>query len=171
MDFYKLIEYRKSVRNFAPEQVEVEKLERVLNAARLAPAGTDQAYKFIVVKDVEKRRKLAELSMNQRFVAEAPVVVVICALPAEGKVGGTIPCSVVDASIAVTQMMLAAAEDGLGTCWVGAFEAEPLKQLLNIPQDTETVAILPVGYPMDPSPKAKQRKSLDQLTCDETFQE
>jgi nitroreductase len=170
MNFYELIEYRKSVRDYKPDRVETEKLERVINAGRLAPYGT-QAWKFIIVKDEGTRKKLAECTHNQHFVAQAPICIVICAEPAEGLVGDEIPCSVVDACIASTQMILVAAEEGLGTCWVGAFAADPVRKLLGIPDEVKIVAILPLGYPVDDSRKAKQRKSLNQIVCEERYSE
>jgi nitroreductase len=171
MDFYELIEYRKSVRAYKRDPIEPEKLDRVLNAGRLAPAGTDQAYRFIVVTDPATKRKLGHLSCKQHFVGEAPVVLVACALPAEGLVGGVLPCSVTDTAIAVTHMMLAAAAERLGTCWIGAFETEPIKKLLGVPDDATIVALLPTGYPVDDRRVAKSRKPLAELTCRERYTE
>jgi len=170
MDLYELMEYRRSVRHYKPQAIEKDKLERVLNAARLAPSGNNvQPWKFILVKDPATKRKLVPLCWNQKFVAEAPLVIVACALKVESTVGGVIPTHVVDTSIAVTHLMLAAAHEKLGTCWVGAFESQPVKELLAIPADVEIVAIIPIGFPADDARVAKSRKSFDQIICEEQF--
>jgi len=170
MDLYELMEYRRSVRHYKPQTIEKDKLERVLNAARLAPSGSNvQPWKFILVKDPATKRKMVPLCWNQKFVAEAPLVIVACALKVESTVGGVIPTHVVDTSIAVTHLMLAAAHEGLGTCWVGAFESQPVKELLAIPDDVEIVAIIPIGFPVDDTRVVKSRKSFDQIICEERF--
>ncbi|HUU69982.1 MAG TPA: nitroreductase family protein [Planctomycetota bacterium] len=170
MDLYELMEYRRSVRHYKPQTIEKDKLERVLNAARLSPSGNNiQPWKFILVKDAATKRKMVPLCWNQKFVAEAPLVIVACALKVESTVGGVIPTHVVDTSIAVTHLMLAAAHEGLGTCWVGAFESQPVKELLAIPDDVEIVAIIPIGFPVDDARVVKSRKSFDQIICEERF--
>ena len=170
MDIYELIEHRRSVRHYKPQAIEKDKLERVLNAARLAPSGNNvQPWKFILVKDAATKRKLVPVCWNQKFVAEAPLVIVACALKVESTVGGVIPTHVVDTSIAVTHLMLAAAHEALGTCWIGAFESQPVKDLLGIPADVEIVAVIPIGYPVDDKRTVKSRKSFDQIICEEQF--
>jgi len=170
MDLYELMEYRRSVRHYKPQTIEKDKLERVLNAARLSPSGNNiQPWKFILVKDAATKRKMVPLCWNQKFVAEAPLVIVACALKVESTVGGVIPTHVVDTSIAVTHLMLAAAHEGLGTCWVGAFESQPVKELLAIPDDVEIAAIIPIGFPVDDARVVKSRKSFDQIICEERF--
>ena len=170
MDIYQLIEHRKSVRHYKPDEIDKDTLERVMNAARLAPSGSNrQPWKFILVSDPATRDKMVPLCCRQKFIAEAPLAVVACALPTEGAVGGVLPTGVVDTSIAVTQLMLAATHEGLGTCWVGAFEAEPLKKLLAIPQDVAVVAVVPIGYPVDDTRSAKSRKSFAEIICEESY--
>ena len=170
MDLYDLIEYRKSVRHFKSQPIEKEKLERVLNAGRLAPSGGNrQPWKFILVRDHDLKQKMVPICWKQKFVAEAPLVIVACATQTERGVGGTLPTGVIDTAIAVTHLMLAAAYEKLGTCWVGAFEAGPLKALLGVPDDVNVVAVLPIGYPADDSRVAKSRKSFDQIICEERY--
>jgi len=172
MDIYEIIEHRKSVRHYKPDEIEKEKLERVMNAARLAPSGSNrQPWRFILVRDPATKAKLVPLCWRQKFIAEAPLVIVACALPSEGSVGGAISTSVVDTSIAVTQLMLAATHEGLGTCWIGAFEAEPVKKLLSIPADVAVAAIVPLGYPVDNSRAAKSRKSFAEIICEESYKQ
>jgi len=169
MEFAELVEYRKSVRAFKPDAIEQDKLERVMNAARLAPSAANvQPWKFILVKDDAMKRAMVDLCWKQRFVAEAPLVIVACALPARTRIGGA-PSAMVDAAIAVTHLILAAAAEKLGTCWIGAFESQPLKELLTIPDDVSIAAVLPIGYPVDDSRVAKSRKAFDQIICEETW--
>jgi len=172
MDFYELIEYRRSVRKFKSDPIEPDTLERVLNAARLAPSAANrQPWKFILVQDKATRERLAELCWRQHFIAEAPVVVVACALESEGSIGGTLPSSILDTAIAVTHLMLAAAVEKLGTCWIGAFESGPVRDLLGIPDKIAIAAVMPLGYPADDTVTAKSRKPLDQIICEEEFSE
>jgi len=172
MDFYKLIEYRASVRKFKPDPIDSKVLERVLDAARLAPSAANrQPWKFILVRDKETRERLAELCWRQQFIAEAPVVIVACALESEGSIGGTLPSSILDTAIAVTHLMLAAAVEKLGTCWIGAFESGPVRELLEIPDNIAIAAVMPLGYPAADNTQAKSRKPLDQIVCKEKFSE
>jgi len=170
MDIYELIEHRKSVRKFKPDMIEKDTLERVMNAARLAPSGSNrQPWKFILVSNSATREKMVPACHSQKFIAEAPLAIVACALPTDRAVGGVLQTSVIDTSIAVMQLMLAATHEGLGTCWIGAFEAEPLKKLLAVPQDVSVVAVVPIGYPVDPSRAVKSRKSFADIICEESY--
>lgn len=150
MDVFEAIRERKSVRAYADRDVEEEKLLKVLEAGRLAPSAKNrQEWRFIVVKDLEIRRKLAKACYSQRFVEQAPVTVVGCAMYAEY----VMPCGqyayTVDVSIALSFMMLEATELGLGTCWLGAFHEGEVKEILNIPDAMRVVAVMPLGYPSE----------------------
>ena len=155
---------RKSVRSWAPGQIETEKLRRVLEAARLAPsARNDQEWRFVVVTDPETRRRIGEAARNQAFVAAAPAVIACCAETDKHLMRCGQPAYVVDTSIAVDHLTLAAVEEGLGTCWIGAFDADAVHAILGIPPEVEIVALLPIGYPSDPSQARKSRLPLDQI--------
>jgi len=164
MDVYDSIHIRKSVRSYLDKPVEKEKLDRVLNAARLAPsAGNRQEWRFVVVADPEKRRRLAEEAAGQRFIAEAPIVIAACA-ETDGKImrcGQA--CYPIDMAIAIDHLTLAAVAEGLGTCWIGSFDPDTVRQILGIPEEIVVVELLPLGYPKDPEPVAKSRLPLETI--------
>jgi len=158
MDVYESIRIRKSVRSYLDRPVEKEKLDRVLNAARLAPSASNrQEWRFVVVSDPEKRRRLAEEAAGQRFIAEAPIVIAACA-ETDGKImrcGQA--CYPIDVAIAIDHLTLAAVAEDLGTCWIGSFDPDTVRQILGIPEEIVVVELLPLGYPKDPESIAKSR--------------
>ena len=169
MDVHQAIKIRRSVRSYKPDSVPEEKLKKVLEAARLAPsAHNEQEWKFVVVKNAEKRKKLAEAALSQDFVGEVPVVIVAVALEPEEVMSSGVPNYAVDLAIAVDHMTLAAVEEGLGTCWVGAFSQEKVKKVLGIPERHKVVVLLPLGFPAD-KPGLKSRKNLEEIVCDENY--
>lgn len=150
MDVLETISKRKSVRAYADKDIEKEKLLKVLEAGRLSPSAKNrQEWRFIVVKDRETRRKLVSACMGQRFIEQAPVTLVGCAVGTDYYM----PCGqlayTVDVSIAFSFMMLEAAELGLGTCWLGAFHEDEVKEILNIPDAMRVVVVMPLGYPAE----------------------
>jgi nitroreductase len=164
MDFLSLATKRRSVRAFSSQPVEKAKLSMVLEAARLAPsANNKQPWKVIVVQDAEKRKRLVQVAGGQGFVGEAPVVIVAVALEPERMMSCQVPPYAVDVAIAVDHITLAAAACGLGTCWIGHFDQDQAKQLLNIPREYKVVALLPLGYPKIQEHRPKKRKPLDML--------
>lgn len=173
MDIYEAIRRRTSVRSYKQSPVEDEKLKRILDAARLAPSGKNgQPWIYIVVKDEEIRKKLVPACKNQQFVAEAPIIVVACGREklAYNKMGGYWNSLPVDIGIALEHLMLAAEAEGLGTCWIGAFIEEDVRQILGVPDDVKIVALTPVGYPA--VDKAfKPRKALEEIVMYEKWEE
>jgi len=170
MELWDAIHQRRSIRKYKDKAIEDEKLERVLEAGRLAPsAGNRQEWKYVVVRDPDTREKLATAANGQQFVAEAAAVIVCCARES----GHVMSCGQasypIDVAISVDHMTLAAIEEGLGTCWIGAFKEEPVRNLLNIPGDVRVVSLLTIGYP-DMEPKARQRRSMDEVVCYDTWQ-
>jgi nitroreductase len=164
VDIYEAIRLRKSVRSYRDKPIEESKLARILEATRLAPSASNrQEWRFIVVQDVETRRELAKAANNQSFLAEAAAIIVCCAATSDH----TMPCGIksfaVDVSIAIDHLTLAAAAEGLGTCWIGAFDPEQVKAILGIPKDVVVVELLPIGYPEDGSPKEKSRLALNEI--------
>lgn len=152
MDFYDVIRTRRSIRSYKPDPIPEETLTRILEAARVAPSGSNrQPWKFIIVKNEEIKRKLARACHNQMFIAEAPIVIVACGYNIHwnrGEYMGDLSM-LVDVSIAFTHLILAARAEGLGTCWIGSFSNKEVKKILNIPEDVNVVAITPLGYPKD----------------------
>ena len=154
------IRKRRSVRSYQDRPVEKEKLEKVLEAARLAPSAKNrQEWRFIVVTDEEKIKMLVDACKGQRFVGEAPVVIAGLADPSVSR------WYKVDIGIAMEHMALEAVELGLGTCWIGAFYPEKVKEILDIPDEKEVVALLTLGYPKDEGERITSRKSLNEIVC------
>jgi nitroreductase len=171
MDVAEAIRTRRSVRRYHPRKVEKKKLMAILEAARLAPsAGNRQEWRFIVVQDPQTRKKLADAASNQTFVAEAPVVIVCCA-ETDGHIMRCGQLSYpIDVAIAIDHMTLKAVEEGLGTCWIGAFYEDKVKSILGIPPRIRVVELLTLGYPAD-SPRPKVRKKIEEIVKYETWQE
>jgi nitroreductase len=171
MELFQAIRSRRSVRSFQERDVEDEKLERVLEAARLAPSARNlQDWRFVVVKDPERRRMLAEASKNQSFVGEAPVVIAACGTMPDYVMTCGQKASTVDITIAVDHMTLAAAAEGLGTCWIGAFYEERVKEILGIPSNVSVVALLPLGYPAEAEALTRTgRKKLEEIVARESW--
>jgi len=163
MEFSELIEARYSVRAYKPDPVEEEKLEYVLQAARLAPtAANRQPFQIIVIRTADQQAGLRRIYRRAWF-RSAPLVIGVCSQPkrAWSRKDG-MSYHVVDATIAMDHLILAAADVGLGTCWVGAFDPTAARETLELPEDVEPIAFTPLGYPAD-SPKAKKRKPLEGL--------
>lgn len=157
MDVISAIKGRRSIRRFKEVPVPADKLNEVLEAGRVAPsAGNRQPWKFVVVTDEETRKKLVPLARNQEFVGQAGAVIVACAPDPSLK------WHMVDVAIAVDHMTLAAHALGLGTCWIGAFEPDEVRQLLGIPEHVKVVALLPLGIP-DMEGIPRPRKPADEV--------
>ncbi|OGY21880.1 MAG: nitroreductase [Candidatus Woykebacteria bacterium GWB1_45_5] len=166
MEFQKLLKERHSIRVYQDKPVEEEKLNQILEEARSAPsAGNLQAYKICVVKDKKAREKIAEAA-NQEFVAQAPVVLVFLQDPNQSSQKynrrGEELYSLQDATIACAYAQLAAADLGLGSVWVGAFDEEEVAKIIGVPSNLRPIAILPIGYPAE-KPAAKSHRPLDEL--------
>ncbi len=158
------IRTRKSVRSFADKRVEPEKLDLVLEAARLAPSARNlQEWRIVVVTDAETRQQLVQAAAGQQFVGEAPVVLVCCAETDHHLMRCGLKSYPVDVSIAIDHMTLAAVELGLGSCWIGKFDPDAVRRVCGIPSDIEVVQLLPVGYPATPGAVEKTRKPIDEI--------
>lgn len=151
MDFFQLIETRRSMRKYFSTPVEAEKLQKILEATNKAPsAGNLQGYEIYIVRKLEQRLELVKAAWDQEFLAEAPVVLVFCANPLRSseryKERGTSLYCIQDATIACTFAMLSAKALGLDTVWVGAFDEEAVSKILGLPSSLKPISILPVGY-------------------------
>ncbi len=163
MDVLKAIKSRRSIRAYDSREVEEDKLVRILESGRLSPSASNrQERRFVVIRDAKTRKLLSEAARNQGFVAEAPVVIAACSVESEYVMSCGQPAYPIDTAIAVDHMTLAAVEDGLGTCWIGAFDEKKVKKILNIPDHVRVVALLPLGYPST-TPRPTPRKSLDEI--------
>ena len=171
MDFYDAVRNRVSVRAYKPDPVPDDVLNRVLNAGRLAPSAKNiQPWKFIVVRDPETRAALVPACRGQALVGQAPVVICACALTDQAwkGMGGYWSAEAVDVTIALEHMILAAAAQGLGTCWIGAFTEAEVKKVLGIPENAKPIALTPLGYPAQ-QPKPRPRKPLAEIVCYDRF--
>ncbi|MEM2906317.1 MAG: nitroreductase family protein [Candidatus Bathyarchaeia archaeon] len=154
MDLFDAVKGRRSIRMFKPEPVPREKLMMALDAARWAPsAGNCQPWVFIIVEDASAKRELAEAALGQVFIAEAPVVVVVCAdmersAARYGERGRRFYC-LLDAAAATQNLLLAAHALGLGACWVGAFHDQRVADRLMLPPSIRAIAIVPIGVPAE----------------------
>ncbi len=169
MDVSQAVKNRRSIRSYVSKDIESDKLDLVLEAARLAPSASNrQEWKFIVVKDKDKKAKLTIAASNQGFIGDAAVVIVACATEAQAVMRCGQPRYTVDLSIAMSFIMLQAQELGLGTCWIGAFDEACVKEILGIPDDVRVVALTPLGYPAE-EPSAKPRKNMEDIVCFDTY--
>lgn len=167
MTVYETIMNRHSIRRFEAREVADDTVTKLLEAGRRAPsAGNLQPWFFYVVKNPSIRGQLAEDSHGQRFVAEAPVSIIICADPSVSAAkyherGSELYC-LQDTAAAAQNIMLAAVQEGLGTCWVGSFDEEKVRQTLDMPKGRRPVVIIPLGYPAK-VPNHTSRKDLEQV--------
>jgi nitroreductase len=158
MDVYEAIRTRKSVRSYLDRPVADDKLRRILEAVRLAPSASNrQEWRFVVVRDAVKKKRIAEEAAGQPFIAEASVVLACCAETDHHRMKCGLECHPIDAAIAIDHLTLAAVAEGLGTCWIGAFDQAVVKEILGIPEEVVVVELLPLGYPRDPSAVEKRR--------------
>jgi len=171
MEVQEAIEKRKSIRGYQDKPIPEDKLLKVLEAARLAPSGGNrQQWKFVVVKDAEKRSQLSKAANEQAHVAEAPVVIAGVATVPENMMMCGVPGYPVDLAIAIDHMTLAAVDAGLGSCWIGAFSQDEARKVMGIPDNYLIVCLLTLGFPADEG-RPKTRKSLDEIVCYDTYSE
>lgn len=169
MDFQELCVARYSVRAYRPDPVEEDKLAQVLEAARLAPtAANRQAFRLIVVHTKGREGALRRI-YNRGWFVQAPLVIFACALPAEGwERSDGANYARVDTTIAMDHLILAAADLGLGTCWVGAFDPKATREVLGLPEGADPLFATPLGYPAE-APAEKERKPLEELVSYERW--
>jgi len=167
MECFDAIYTRRSVRRFQKKDVSDEKIRRIIEAGNMAPsAGNLQARDFIVVRDEERKLRLAVASLRQMFIAEAPVVLVVVAnylrsMRVYGERGRIYAEQ--DASAAIQNILLAVHCMGLASVWVGAYDDEEVSRILDIPSYARPAGILPIGYPAE-FPKPRRRFEIDKIT-------
>jgi nitroreductase len=170
VEFSELVENRYSVRAYKTDPVEDDKLQQVLEAARLAPtAANRQPFQIIVVHTTGREAELKRIYKAGWFV-QAPLIICACAIPDKGwvrKDDGKNYCDV-DVAIVMDHLVLAAADAGLGTCWIAAFDPEAAREVLGLPDDVEPIAFTPLGYPAD-QPGPKRRRALSELVRYESW--
>jgi nitroreductase len=188
MDVMQAIATRRSIRKYRPDPIDEEVLQRLLTAMRLAPSGGNrQPWKFVVVRDEALKRQIADAAASTRstgevrrqdWIADAAAIVVPCGLPPAPPAPAAAPSPdplahqprppaptlYLNLAIALDHLTLAAAAEGLGTCWVGAVDMARVRELLGIPADVLVPVIMPLGHPAD-VPDARPRKPLDEIIC------
>ena len=163
MEFSELIRKRYSVRAYKPDLVEEEKLQQVLEAARLAPtAANRQPFQLIVISTADREAELKRI-YPEAWLVEAPLVICACGARDRGWTRSDGLSYVdVDVAIAMDHLILAATDLGLGTCWIAAFDPAAAREVLDLPDGVEPLIFTPLGYPAD-SLRPKVRKPLSEL--------
>ncbi len=164
MEYSELITKRYSVRAYKPDPVEEEKLQKVLEAARLAPtAANRQPFQIIVIHTRGREEELQRIYGRDWFV-QPPLILCACGVPSEGWVRSFDKRRYLDVDVAIVMdhLILEAANQGLGTCWIAAFNANAARQILGLPEEIEPLIFTPLGYPAD-NPGQKKRKSISEL--------
>ena len=184
MELFEAIKTRRSVRTYQDRPVEDGKLQSVLDVVRMAPSWANmQCWRMVVVKDKATREKISDLSYvesyfspkgyksnpSKKALAQAPVVIALCADPAQSGVLWDQNYYLVDAGIAAQNLMLAARGQGLGTVFVGVYDEEKLKKLLNIPASIRIIGLLPLGYPTEEKKDGPKRKPLEEICFNERW--
>lgn len=151
MEVHEAIRHRRSVRAYLPKPVPDAVLDRLRQALRFAPSACNhQPWHFIFVHDAHLRQEIVRQSHKQKWMLDAPVFVVACGFPLQAykAMGGYGNSADIDVAIAIDHLTLTAVSEGLGTCWIGAFDEASVKTLLGIPAQAKVVAIIPLGYPV-----------------------
>lgn len=163
MDVFDAIRTRRSIRSYDQKPVEKEKLLKVLEAARLAPSAANyQPCSFVVVTDIKVKESLRSAYGREWFIS-APVIIVGCVDTSKGWAKEGEEYWRVDIAIAMQSLILAAWDQGLGTCWVGAFNEQEVKRALGIPKDVRVIAMTPLGYPAEHKGPVTDRKPLNEI--------
>jgi len=164
MDFLELVKRRYSCRNYQPTSIEKEKLDYIIECVRFAPSAVNkQPWVFRIISNKEEKEKLLQC-YDREWFATAPTYIMASILHdeewvrADGKHHGNI-----DIAIAVEHLCLAAAEQGLGTCWVCNFDVEKCTQLFRIPSNEEVAVLIPIGYAADEAKEKKRKSTTDIL--------
>jgi nitroreductase len=176
MDIYQAIKNRRSVRAYDSRPIPGDVCQRVLEAMRSAPSAcNNQPWRFILVRDASVRGQVAQACHGQIWMAQAPLIIVGCGLTelAYKSMGGSGNSADIDVAIAIDHLTLAAAAEGLGTCWIGAFDEKNLKKILMVPPNVKIVALTPLGYPKSHNLifplSTERRKRADQILCEDQF--
>jgi nitroreductase len=162
MDVFDAIGKRRSVRSYLARELPDATLQKLLEAMRLAPSAKNlQPWRFLVIRSRETKARLVEPCNNQKFIADASVVIVGCANEKEcfGSIGNFMRSYPIDIAIAFTHLTL-----GLASCWIGAFDERAVKEALNLPRDVRVVSLMCVGYSAE-QPPPKPRKKLEDIVC------
>ena len=166
MEFNDVISKRKSIRSYKSTPIPDEVITEILETARQAPSWMNkQCWHFIIVKQASIINEIAKTSLINRWMKQAPVVIIACADPHQSGHNNGIAYYTVDAAIAMQHIILAATNLELGTCWIAAFDEQQLKQILEVPPRIRIIGLTPLGYPKEkPSIASKTRTFLARST-------
>lgn len=168
MNVLEAIRKRYSCRAYKDKPIEADKLQQVLEAARLAPSAKNlQDWRFVVVTEKEKKKRLAEAANNQTFIAGAGAIIIACSISDYVMRCGQ-PVGPIDVAIALENMCLQATELGLASCWIGSFYPDKVKPVANIPKNVTIIELLAIGYPAD-SQKQPSREPMERIMSFETW--
>ncbi|MGD6932723.1 MAG: nitroreductase family protein [Candidatus Bathyarchaeia archaeon] len=173
MEVFEAIKNRRSIRKFTNQAVSEEMVEKLVEAARMAPtAGNAQAYQLVIVRQEEQKQRLSQAAFGQKQVQTASVVFVVCADLKKAQEsysgrGKSLYC-IQDTAAVTENILLAACSMGLGTCWIGAFNEDAVKDVINAPEDMRPVAMIPIGYPAE-SPPERPRRLPSEFVHQESF--
>ena len=170
MDVYEAINKRLSVRAYQDKPVAEEMLRRVLEAARAAPTARNrQEFRIVVVRE-PRLRAAAAAAAEQPFIGKASVIIALVGLTPDEVMHCEVPTDPVDGAIVLDHITLAAAAEGLGTCWIGHFNQDECRRILSVPKTAKIIELLALGHPAGRSPSgAKSRKPLATLVCYDGF--
>lgn len=165
MDFLDLVKARYSVREYAQKEIEQSKLDYLMECVRLAPSAVNyQPWKFAIVTDAERLAAL-KTAYPREWIQTAPCIIVACADHTQSwhRKADNKDHADIDLSIAIEHLCLAATEQGLGTCWVCNFDVSVCRDVMQLPEQLEPIALIPVGYPAGQAVPEKKRKSLEDI--------
>ena len=169
MNVLQIIKDRFSCRQYQDKPIPHDQLDIIIEAARLAPSAKNiQDWRFVIVTDPQIKDKICSAA-TQDFLAQAPVIIIACTNSIEYTMRCGIPAGIVDVSIALEHIALQATSMGLATCWIGSFEADKVKQILNIPDEIAIVELMTLGYPAEP-PKRTTRIPAKKIISHNTWQ-
>ena len=171
MDFYEVVKKRRSYRAYKPDMPEKEKIERILDAARLAPTWANmQGIRYIISQDPGKVKEIWRAVDQKTKFAEAPMFITgVIAESGSGTNPNGLKYYAVDFGIAFEHLILAATEEGLATCWIGYFNEEKVKEILEIPKKYRVIGLTPLGYPIKEKGEITDRRPLEKIVHWEKF--
>lgn len=153
MEFSEVIAKRRAIRKYKKDAIPEEKLQKLYQALQTAPTGNNrQPFRFLFVRDAAVKEKIVKEACHQDFLLQPPVLMVACCRKGDA----------FDVAIAVDHMILAATDEGLGTCWVGWIDGEKIRRILDIPDEFEIPILVPVGY-AEENPSPRPRKPVNEI--------
>ncbi|MCK9267017.1 nitroreductase family protein [bacterium] len=168
MDFYEILKTRRCIREFKSNVIPDDVLMKIVDIARNSPScSPPYEVSIIVIKDEVRRKDMVPLCMNQKFISDAPALLVVCAKNAKKNRGNYMADygMLIDGAIVMDHITLIARAEGLATCWIGSFDNHKIKEFLSIPEDINVVALTPIGYPtnIDLFCLSKNKKKLEEI--------